>query len=69
MPTRSGRTPLRVAGLSCFASSHRRTGVSTLPGFHPLREQPAAARRDKQAGCAGGDHEGGPSRGRGSRAR
>ena len=30
-----GVSPLRGAGLSRCASSHRGTGVSTLTGFHP----------------------------------
>lgn len=64
------RVPLRVTGLSCFASSPvAALRVSTLTGVHPSREQPAAARHDEQAGCAGGTDEGGPSRGRGLRAR
>jgi hypothetical protein len=31
----SGVSPLRGAGLSRCASSHRGTGVSPLTGFHP----------------------------------
>lgn len=65
-----GAPPLRGVGLSCFASSPiAALRVSTLTGFHPSREQPAATRRDEWAGCAGGADGGGPSRGRGSRAR
>lgn len=35
VPVGLGVSPLRGAGLSRCASSHRGTGVSTLTGFHP----------------------------------
>ena len=50
----------RLAGSGCRAS-HRAASRLDLGG------RPSLAQRG-QAGCAGGHHEGGPSRGRGSRA-
>jgi hypothetical protein len=62
-----GASPLRGVGLSCCASSRcaSRPCRASIPRAN---SHAAVGGYSVQAGCAGGHHDGGPSRGRGSQA-